>query len=87
MTYADRVAERAATVRPVRIVVTVLTGALWLAGVLIGIVWLLLKYAGAALLEGMADARRAVSAVQARTVVEGPGDDTATAGDELVEAA
>jgi len=53
----DRVAERAATVKPARVALSVLASPFYVLGLLVGVAWLLFAWAYAAVLVGVADAR------------------------------
>lgn len=53
----DRIHDRAHAARPGRAVLTVLTAPLWLIGWLVGMLWLALAYAGAAVAVGFTDAK------------------------------
>ena len=53
----DRVAERAATFKPARAVLSLLAAPFYLLGLLLGILWLGVAWAYAAVLVGVDDAR------------------------------
>lgn len=59
--FTSRVADRAAGITPVRVLLTVLVAPLWLLGVLVALVWLVLKWSIGAFMVGF-------DTVQARSV-------------------
>lgn len=57
-TYAERVATRAATFKPLRALLIVLASPFYLIGLLVGLLWILVSWAYAAVLVGVEDGRR-----------------------------
>lgn len=55
----DRVAEQAAALQPLRVLLTILAAPFYVLGLAVGFVWLALAWAYAAVLVGVADARKA----------------------------
>lgn len=53
----DRIHDRAHAARPGRAALTILTAPLWLTGWIVGLLWLGLAYAGAAIAVGFGDAK------------------------------
>lgn len=54
----DRVAERAATYQPAKILLTVLAVPFYVVGFVVGVLWVALAWAWAAVLVGVGDVRR-----------------------------
>lgn len=57
-TTFDRVAERATEIRPAKVALSVLAVPFYLIGFVIGVLWLALAWAYAAVLVGVSDTRR-----------------------------
>lgn len=57
VTTFDQIAEKAASVQPLRLLLSIIAAPFYVVGVLIGVVWLLASWAYAAVLVGVSDAR------------------------------
>lgn len=57
MTYIERVATKATELDPARAILAVLAAPFYLAGALVGVLWLLLSWVWAAVLTGVYDVR------------------------------
>lgn len=53
----DKVAARAHSITPLKVLLTVLAAPFWLLGAVVGLVWVALVWAGAAIAVGFTDAR------------------------------
>lgn len=58
MSLVDQVAAQAATFRAVRAVLTILAAPFFVAGIMVGVLWLAVAWAWAAVQVGMIEARR-----------------------------
>jgi hypothetical protein len=56
--YVDRVATRASTIRPARVVLTILAAPFYLIGLIGAVLWLVISWALAAVQVGFGDVRR-----------------------------
>ena len=56
--YVDRVADRAADVQVVRLLLSLLALPFWLLGLLVGVVWLAVRWCYAAAIVGFSDVKR-----------------------------
>lgn len=53
MPFTARVAEKASTIRPARVALSVLVAPFYLLGLLVGIVWVLISWSAAAVMLGV----------------------------------
>ena len=56
--YVDRVADRAADVQVVRLLLSLLALPFWLLGLLVGVLWLAIRWCYAAAIVGFGDVKR-----------------------------